>query len=195
VLKRREPETKWLKEGKEVHKAMELRSAFKTPLPAPMAQYERYGVIVDQARERGMEVKVEQRVGLTRAMTPTGFFDGDVWCRIVMDLILVGEKVAMIGDWKTGKMKYDDPTQLQLFAGAGFALFPAVDTILTKYIWLVEGKETPETYRRDTQHTDIWQQLLPRVAKMERAIENEEFKPRSSWKCTGCIAVECEYRR
>lgn len=177
--------------GVEVHKALELRVAEGTPLPP---KYKRYIPIVEAVVKAPGEKLAEMKFGLTKDLKPTEFFADDVWVRGVLDLtVLQGEK-AIVLDWKTGKPK-TDPSQLDLFAGAAFALYPEVKTVESAFVWLAHGKVDRHTRSRGGM-TEAWSAFTSRVHRMELALEEDHFPPKPSGLCKAWCPVPsnlCEF--
>lgn len=164
--------------GNEVHKALELAVAGTQTLGPKFVQYQS---IVDRIRRAGGQKYTEQKFGLTNSFKPTTFFGKDVWVRGVLDLTIVTPKVAIVLDYKTGKVKTDGD-QLKLFAATTFAQHPHVETVKTGYVWLAHDKTTTKDFRQEDA-TAIWQEFLPRVQRMEAAMESNKWLPNPSGLC------------
>ncbi len=164
--------------GNEVHKALELAVAGTQALGPKFVQYQS---IVDRIRRAGGQKYTEQKFGLTNSFKPTTFFGKDVWVRGVLDLTIVTPKVAIVLDYKTGKVKTDGD-QLKLFAATTFAQHPHVETVKTGYVWLAHDKTTTKDFRQEDA-TAIWQEFLPRVQRMEAAMESNKWLPNPSGLC------------
>lgn len=186
-----EPETDDLRWGNAVHSALADR-AKGVPLPGAMEQFEKYGDAIDRAREAGMTPTAETQYALTRQLKKTEWMAPDVYVRAILDLTLVKDDHALIVDWKTGK-KRDDDTQLKLFAGFAFALWP-LRTVETRYVWLKGAPPSVKTYTREDSPW-IWSDLLPRAERMEKGIELKQFDPRPSGLCAWCPVKTCEHNR
>lgn len=186
-----EPESDAIRHGNEVHKALELAVKGEAPLPE---KYRAYAPLVAVVAAHPGQTHTEMKFGLTRNLTPTGFFGADVWCRGVIDVCTVHEAGAVALDWKTGKPK-TDADQLKLFAGAVFALFPQVETVRTGYIWLAHNKLDREKFTR-AELPAIWQEFMPRVERMNAAEQRGQYPPRPSGLCRAWCPVPhsmCEF--
>lgn len=186
-----EPQTEATLHGNAVHKALEISVRDKTPLPA---KYSTYTPLVDAVLSAVGAKHTELKFGLTRNLTPTGFFAGDVWCRGVLDLQVVNPGVVTVLDWKTGKPK-PDADQLMLFAGAAFAHHPHAETVKTGYAWLAHNKLDTEVFAR-SDVPRIWGEFTPRVQRMEEAAKRNEYPPRPSGLCKAWCPVpkaKCEF--
>lgn len=187
-------ETEAIKWGNQVDTALAVRIT-GGKLPESMQAYEFIGKTTDEARRLGASVIPKYKFGLTRELAACDYWHPQVWFRGEMDLALVGGNYAAIMDWKTGKEK-DDPTQLALYAGVGFQYWPAVKIITTSFVWLKTGNRTKEQYWREGQD-EIWQDILPRVKRMEEDLESKddwrEFDPKPSGLCPWCPVLECEF--
>lgn len=183
-------ETEAIRHGNEVHKALELRlSADKTPLPEKYVQYEPIAAKLDKPG-----VFVEKEIALTRSLKPTGWWSKDCWVRGKIDVGVKNKGVALLGDYKTGKVK-PDASQLQLFAAMEMQCDPEVHTAKTMFIWLQYGKTSQETYVRD-QVPVIWSEFIAKVAKLEDAYEKDKWLPKPSPLCGWCPLKKehCEFR-
>lgn len=170
--------TEALTHGNAVHKAIEESIKGIAELPETYAKYQpMVAKVVSSPGEHHAELKF----GLTKQLRPTGFFSPDVWVRGVLDFVSVRDKSAVVLDWKTGKPKPDND-QLTLFAGATFAMFPAVDTVRTGYAWLAHNKLDSEVFRRP-QAEQIWGGFRKRVAVIELAAATGDYPPKPSGLC------------
>ncbi len=175
-----EPTTPALAEGRATHKALEDGVNGK----AMQQYYQKYKPIVDRVRRAKGAKYTEQKFGVTKNFNRTGFFDKDAWCRGVIDLAVVGTKVGIILDWKTGKPKIDSD-QLKLFSAVGFGMYPFLERIKSGYVWLDHNKIDTETYVREDRPL-IWQEFIPRVQRMEIAQEKNDWPVRPSGLCGWC---------
>lgn len=186
-----EPQTEATIHGNAVHKALELNVAKGTPLPDKFKQYEPFTQAV--IRSEGVK-RAEMKFGLTKQLTPTTFFAKDVWLRGVFDLVVERPKTAIILDWKTGKPK-PDSDQLKLFAAAAFTLMPRLETVRTGFAWLAHNKLDTETFTKDDV-PELWSEFKPRVARINIAVENDQFPPKPSGLCKNWCPVprsKCEF--
>lgn len=177
--------------GNEVHKALELATLGTKALPE---KYAAYKPIVDKVRAATGKKLVEYKFALTRGFKPTTFFAKDAWVRGVIDLAVVGPETAVVLDHKTGKVKTDGD-QLKLFAGVTFAAFPHVQRVKTGYLWLAHNAVTHAEFRKEDTST-IWQDFLPRVARMEQALKDDRWVPKPSGLCKSWCPVgkkNCEF--
>lgn len=164
--------------GNRVHKALELRIKGEAALPETMVTYEPLVTAIEA--KRGI-IDAEQKLALNADLEPTGYFAHDTWVRVITDFTVVKGSNAIVGDWKTGK-----PTpaslQLALCAAVTFAVKPYLEKIVTSFVWLQHGSTTNMIYTK-ADVPGIWQELLPRVARMKDAIITERFPPKPSGLC------------
>lgn len=114
----------------------ELTSSECEELDARASQIERFvtkmGVF---KRKHGVTAEsIEEKWGMTTGFSKTGFFEGDVFFRGVVDLAyLTGAGDLIIIDHKSGKQRelayYD--TQLRVYALMGLARFPSIRGVQT----------------------------------------------------------------
>jgi hypothetical protein len=187
----REPQSEAMTHGNEVHKALENHINGAASLPD---KYKGYQPIVDKIKAVPGNRLVEFKFALTSSFKPTTFFAPDAWVRGVIDFGLVTPTQAVVLDWKTGKPK-DDADQLKLFAAAAFAQYPYVGTVKTGYVWLAHNKIDSQTFEK-ADVAEIWQEFLPRVVRLTKAAENDNFPPKPSGLCGKWCPVshkQCEF--
>ncbi len=185
----REHEGEALLWGNDVHRALEKRALDKTPLPSSMQQWE---PLVSKICDKAKNIRGEQKLAINERYEPRKFFDKDVWCRGVVDLsIRSGDRILAL-DWKTGKRK-QDPSQLMLFAALLMHTYREIEEVITGYVWLKERKVDRQTYT-SKQLGGIWQQLLPRVTRLESAHITGNWPPKPSGLCRAhCPCKTCEF--
>lgn len=186
-----EPQTEATIHGNEVHKALENHLKGTTYLPD---KYKEYLPLADRVKATPGKRLVEFKFALTQAFKPTEFFAKDAWCRGVIDVGVLNAKTAVILDWKTGKPR-DDHDQLKLFAATTFACNPYLDKVSTGYVWLAYNKLDSKAFNKEDV-AGIWQEFLPRVTRLTKAAEKDNFPPKPSGLCTKWCPVTndmCEF--
>ncbi len=175
-----EPTTPALAEGRATHKALEDGVNGK-----PMQGfYQKYKPLVDKVRAAKGAKYAEIKFGVTKSFNRTGFFDKDCWVRGVLDVAVVGAKTGVVLDWKSGKPKVDSD-QLKLFSAAGFGMYPFLQKIKAGYVWLEHDKIDTETYVREDV-PEIWNEFIPRVRRMEIALQRNDWPVKPSGLCGWC---------
>ena len=188
-----EPQTQATIWGNQVHKALELRITKSQPLPDTMSDYESIAQTV-VARAKGGVIGAEQKMALTKSFKPTTWFGKDVWVRGITDFTIEKGDKLFIGDWKTGKPT-PESAQLKLTAAMSFAHKPYINTIINSFVWLKTGGITHETFTRDDVPA-IWQEFMPRIQRLEHAMEENKFPARPSGLCRSWCPVgkkPCEH--
>lgn len=173
-----EKQTEATLHGNTVHKAMEDAVNGKRALPATLVQYQ---PLVDKLRKAPGVKLVESRFALTKSLQPCDYWSDQVWVRGVLDYGVVNGAGATIIDYKTGKRKLDID-QLRMFALAGMAQWPAVQTVKTAYLWLQSKTLDQEVFTR-AQKAEIHQEFAARVHRMEQAEKTGTWPPRPSGLC------------
>lgn len=181
------PQTDSQKWGERVHKALELRVKDGSELPVGMTQWEWVGAFTDGLPEV-VEVFTEKKVGLDRELREAEFFGKTVWLRGVMDLTLRVKDQAVIWDYKTGKPGFDE-SQLRLSAAVAFQMWPQVQRVETRFIWLQTNKAPKTVYERENVKV-IWAEFMPRFKRVEEATQ---FPPKPSALCGWCHVKTCEF--
>lgn len=175
--------------GNKVHEVLAAALSKGTPLPPEMAAYEYW---VDRVRRGTGELQVEQKYAITRDFAPTTYFANNVWYRGIGDVIRLNDEVALILDWKTGKI-LEDPVQLMLMAQCLFSHYPKLKAVRSSYVWLKDDCETPELFTRE-EVAEQWVDLLPRVQAMEQSFINMNFPPKPGRLCKNwCPVSSCPF--
>ena len=187
-----EPESDQLREGNEVHRALELAVSRNDPLPPGMGHLVEWVQKLHTARAAGWKLYVEQKLAITRDFSPCGYFDKRCWFRAKADVLAVKGTAALAIDWKTGKMKPDAP-QLALISACVFAHNPQIQKVQTEFVWLSEGERTPASYTRADMPA-FWSDMLPRVGDLEQATKTTTFPAKPGRLCAmWCPVTDCPY--
>jgi hypothetical protein len=186
-----EPQTEATIWGNKVHTALEHYAKQGKALPDNLQNCKRY---IDKVKAKKGKLIVEERMALTKEFRPTKWMAKDVWVRGIIDLGVVGSKQALLLDWKTGKHR-PDSNQLMLFAAFAFAYYPWIESVTTGFIWLKDSKFDKETFTRD-QVTEIWNEFIPRVQRIEHAFDQDKWIAKPSGLCKNWCPVgrsRCEF--
>lgn len=176
--------------GQAVHKHLEERAKSSKPLPDHLKHCE---PIVAKILSHDGKRLVEEQIALTRDLRPTTWFGKDVWCRGVVDIGIVNDKNAVILDWKTGKRKPDND-QMKLFAAFAFKQYAWIEKVTTAFVWLQENKTDKEVFVREEHEAGIWQEVMPRVIRMENAYAKDSWPAKPSGLCKKyCPVRSCEF--
>ena len=180
-------ESEAMRYGTECHLFLENRVAKKDPLPEHLSWMEAY---IKKMESSGGKMIAEQKLALTKGLGVTTFFGKDVWVRGIVDLtVRYGDKSVVL-DYKTGKRKLDSD-QLMLFAGFEFADMPYVQEVRTGYLWLKDKKMDTETFTRED-IPRIWGHFIPKVERLEKAYEKDEWPAKPSGLCGWCSATRAQ---
>lgn len=188
----KEPETEATRWGKEVHKHFELRVVDAKPLPNILANW---NPTLDKIMAGPGIKSAERQYCLNEHLKPTSWFAKDAWCRAVIDLeILNGEKGAAL-DWKTGKKK-PGSDQLELFAAVMFHHHEELQECNTGFFWMQEKQPFDTSAYHRNQLSDIWGNWMPRVQRLQDAVDKQRWPKRPSGLCRAWCPVgraKCEH--
>lgn len=177
-------------DGKIVHDAMRARVCDGKALPLNLRYMEtaaaRFAAVPGEKHG-------EMKLAINRQFEPRDYFAKDVFVRVVIDLAIVQKDTAIVVDWKTGKVK-DDPTQMALTAAVLSRWMPEIKLFKTVFVWLAHNDATPKAYTPD-QFTAVWNNLLPRVAKIEEARKTTTFPAKENGLCGWCPVKQCPHWR
>lgn len=138
------------------------------------------------------EILPERQYAIGKDLKPCDWFDSEVWCRGIIDVLLIKGNKAYALDWKTGKRKLGSK-QLKLFALLVFLHHPEIDEVKTGFVWLKEGKSDYETFRRH-EEAELWQAFIGDLARYNAAFKADMWTPRKSGLCRGwCPVTSCEF--
>jgi hypothetical protein len=179
--------------GNEVHKACELYIGKGKALPAKFAQFQ--GVL-DKLKAIPGEKLPEYKLGMTKDLKPTGFFDNDVWWRGVADLLILDRDkgLATVIDYKTGKnSERADTRQLSLLSTAIFKHFPEIKIIKAGLVFLVAKDLIKEQYHVDN-IDDLWVEWDNLIKRIDAAYESDVFNPSPNFLCRNyCPVTQCSH--
>lgn len=175
--------------GNVVHKALAERVQQGKPLPKPMDQYEKWA---ERILTGGGNILVEQKLAITKEFGATSWFGDDAWYRGIGDVIKIVGPVALIVDYKTGKI-LEDGSQLALMAACVFAHHPDVKKVRSEFVWLKEDATTRADFDRDGM-AKIWRDLWPRIEALEHAHKTITFPPKPGALCKRwCPVTVCPH--
>jgi hypothetical protein len=180
--------TEW---GTTVHKAFEQRIKYGSPFPDSMSQWE--PLAKKLAGMKGV-ILLEQQLALNKQMAKVGWFDKDVWVRVIIDYMCINQVTgnALLWDYKTGKRK-DDDAQLALMAAVIFEIYPDIHKITAGFIWLKgEMSLYTVTFTRPNKGL-LWNQHIPTVRAVENSVMTGHWPMKRSGLCNGwCPVEDCE---
>lgn len=179
--------------GESVHDALAKRCQEGTPLPTGMEHFEPWA---QKVLVGGGEIFTELETAIDENFGPAPWFgarDGSgpqPWLRCKIDFVKKQGPIALLVDWKTGKI-VEDSFQLGLSAACAFAKWPDLQAIRTSFVWLKEDAESSETfYRADM--ANMWRALWPRVSALASAHQSMNFPPTAGGMCRRfCKVVSC----
>lgn len=189
----REPESEELKFGNALHDALAKRlGPGKTKLPSGYEQYEPYAAKVDLPPGANGMLLVEQKLAITKDYAPCDWKSNVAWYRGIADVLKIVGPVALLVDWKTGKVS-EESQQLVLAAACVFAHYPQVQKIRAEFVWL----KFDATTREDISRTDMpmmWANLMPRIAELQAAHERVIYPPKPGYLCRRhCPVAKCPH--
>lgn len=175
--------------GNAVHKALANAIEGKEELPKSFTHLQSW---VDKVTGGEAKILVEQQLAITKDLNPTEWFGRDAWYRGIADVIKMIGPVAVVLDWKTGKIQ-EDGVQLALMAQCVFAHHPQVQKIRTEFVWLKEDATTRADFMREDM-VKVWAGLLPRVTTLENASKAMNYPPKPGNLCRRwCPVSHCPH--
>ena len=174
----KEPEGEALLWGNAVHKALAERVENDKPLPKSMVQFESWATRVLTGDGK---VLVEQKLAINKEFGPESWFSDNAWFRGIGDVIKIVGPVALIMDYKTGKI-IEDGSQLALMAACVFAHHPEVRKVRSEFIWLKDDASSRADFTREGM-AQVWRGLWPRIETLEHAHETTSFPAKPGGLC------------
>lgn len=177
--------------GNRVHDALAKAIGKGVPLPPEMTMYQGW---VDRVMKGPGSLYVEQKYAITRQFQKTEYFAKDVWYRGVGDVVRIDRDLALVLDWKTGKI-LEDSVQLMLMSQCIFSHFPQVKYVRSEFVWLKDDCTSPELFTRQ-EVADQWVGLLDRVHGMEAASKALNYPPKPGRLCRSyCPVASCIFHK
>jgi hypothetical protein len=186
-----EEDSEQLTYGNTLHKVIADALSGKAKLPDHFNHLQPWvNKVVDGATKGS--VLVEQQLAINADFGKTGWFDNDVWFRAVADVIKIGGPVALVLDWKTGKI-LEDGIQLALTAATVFAHHPDIHALRTEFIWLKEDATTRADFTRADMPA-MWAGVLPRVQMLKAAHDTTSYPAKPGYLCKRyCPVRQCPH--
>ena len=185
----KEEEGEALLYGNTLHKVLAKRIGEGAKLPSPFTHLEPWA---EKILSTPGKVLVEQQLAITKELGPAEWFGRDAWYRGIADVIKIVGPVAVVLDWKTGKI-VEDSVQLALMAQCVFAHHAEVQKIRTEFVWLKEDATTRADFAREDM-VEVWNGLLPRVEQLEHAHNTTQFPAKPGNLCRKwCPVTSCPH--
>lgn len=175
-------------EGKDIHNAMHDRVINGVPLPLPIRHFEKWA---ERFASTEGEKHGEMKLCLNNKFEPVDWFADDAWVRAIVDLLIVKGDTAIIVDWKTGKKRVDW-TQLRLTAAILSRLMPEINNFKLVFVWLKQSDISSEAISKEDMR-EVWNDLLPRVKKIEEAKKITNFPAQDGPLCRFCPVHQCPH--
>lgn len=186
----REKPSQALVYGREVHDALDKRVKYKISLPSDLQPLEPK---VAALEKMGGIIMAEEELALTQDLKKTDWFGRNVWVRLKIDVQVHLGTSILLGDWKTGKMS-DDWGQLITTAHLKFQLHPQLETAGLFFIWTKYNDKSRRVVTREEAALEWANNLMPRVAKYQRAFDINEFPEKPSGLCRNhCPVKACQH--
>lgn len=193
----KEPKSKQIIWGEEVHTAIEHNIKTGSVIPDSMAHF---SPVVERILAAPGENHAELELACDINLSPTGFWDTDTWVRGKGDLVKINGSKGIVFDWKTGKKK-PNSLQLDLMTVLAFAKFPDVEELATGFVWFQDpSRPTVKHYHRD--HAPrLLDQFAQGVDDMLWSEEHNVWPERPSGLCkpnprtgyAGCPVTTCKH--
>jgi len=142
----------------------------------------------DRIKAGGGTILVEQKLAITRDFGKCDWFDRNAWYRGIGDVIKIVGDVALVVDWKTGKI-LEDSVQLALMAQCVFAHHPEVTHVRSEFVWLKEDASSREDFSRDDM-AGLWRLLWPRLELLEHAHNTTTYPAKPGRLCRKWCPVQ-----
>lgn len=179
--------------GTSFHEAAENYVKDGTPLPECFVYVKPH---LDMLRNIPGDKLCEHKMGLTTNLEACDFYDPQVWCRGVADLLVVNEAngTARVVDYKTSKSaKYADTAQLELMALMVFKHFPKVRRVKAGLLFVVANDFKKAEYVAD-QEKQYWRTWMQDVVRLETAHKTGVWNPTKTGLCKRhCVVTTCPH--
>lgn len=180
------------KYGTALHEACELYIKEGTPLAAAFSFMQ---PALDALKNKPGKVLCEHEMAVTWELQPCAMDSPDAWARGIADLLVVDEPnyTAWVLDYKTGKHRYADTSQLTLMALLVFANFPKIKRVNGALLFVLSNHIVKCKIDAEDRH-GLWWDYRQRVASIEQALDVDVWNPKSSGLCRKhCPVLTCEF--
>lgn len=177
--------------GRRVHNAFDDRIQKEIPLPQDMR--ESYEPLLATISSWQPEY-VEYDLGIRADGSPCAFNAQDVYFRGKLDVVYYKNSVLKLFDWKTGKRREEDASELEQHALLFKAHNPSVTKATGNYIWLQE----PPSQRLGWEHDlSDWERTWAIIKSSLNTISNYatlgEWPKKPNPLCDWCPVKQCEH--
>ena len=195
-----EPESEVLKEGYRIHEAFEARVKKNAPLPEDLQPWEPIvRQFVESTAANNGWLRAEHKMAITDKLEASGNgtrWSNEDWGRAVADLVMIMPEKGLVSiiDYKTGKVKEEDDTQLAVMALLAFATWPEIERVNAGWLWVKYNRMTKREYRREDAPM-LWMSLAERIDAFAIAHEKNGWPKKKSGLCGYCAVLDCEHNR
>ncbi len=145
LMKLKEPGSPALERGSEVHEEAQVfaQKTARVKCPESLETFEAEFRVLQKNRAT---LVTEQQWCFAKDWSPTGWFDADAWCRIIVDAAYVRKEdnVLVVIDYKTGKLNDQHLEQLDLYALAGLLQYSDVTAVEVQLWYVDHGVQRPD---------------------------------------------------
>jgi len=185
--------------GNRVHKAAEIFvGTGEVQDPEGFKPVEKYARLFLSMKEKGAEVLPEMEIVLDQNMVPiTGskaWFAKTAWFRCKIDVPIIQGTKASVFDYKTGAKIKEDYEQLHLCLASLGLIRKELEEFKGKLIWTQHQQTSgcPDLDRAGV--NKVWENVLPRVKRMEDAWKADNFPARKNPLCGKyCEVLSCAH--
>jgi hypothetical protein len=178
--------------GTYVHECLENFVRDGTPLPTNVAQHEE---VAHKVRALSGVTTCEAELCVNEHWLRVPWTDKSAWFRAKVDVMIERQPVneILVVDWKTGSSKYGTKGQEERYAACLFMLYPWVETVKLRWMYLKDGAVARHEYKRAALDYVVSKILEP-VAQIEHAFETDHWPKNPSGLCNGwCGVQDCDF--
>lgn len=202
MFKEDEKDSPHLVRGANVHKALENYAIQKITneevTTSSLPEVESTKPFIDRLFANYPQVIPESQIAINSQWQRVEWFDRSAYMRAIMDVIALRPEDAIIGDYKTGKMRdYDGgPSgfgQLHLSGAIALSLWPNIPKVTTVYIYVDHKKTLVKSFTQD----DREKLVTHFTSEHDKVNSDKEFKPKVNEFCKWCPVTRkhCAYSR
>lgn len=176
--------------GESVHKALELYIRDGKPL----GEHSRFHMMITAIDSMPGRKTTEYKMAVNNNLEPCDWLAPEVFMRGVADITIMHGVTAYVGDFKTGKPTYADPSQLELMALMIFQHHPEITVVRGMLMFLLYDQAVEATYRREDART-LWAGWVGATENIEKAVELNVFQENPSGLCGWCPVATCPHHK
>jgi hypothetical protein len=178
----REPPSEVLDRGSRIHAT--LAHAVEDEHVTLPSEFPLAAAHIARLRAAKYTLMAERELAITEQRVPVEWFAPTVFYRFKIDVLAVKDTHGECLDWKSGRVRVDQ-NQMRDYAIAAFIMFPSIEIITTRLVFIDQNQTVDATYPR-TAFDPLYEALLIRMTRLQQAADEDEWPATPNTACRWC---------